>query len=575
MANANNNNAQQQIVVAAPPLTPLRYPSKDFNCLERWIRHFEAMAQANNWDDARQRAVLPTCLNNYALDEYYNLPNQYLIQVQGQPAPTIERVLNALNNRIGDFPNARSARTEFKNLQQNEGESIQEFSRRVRKLGEAANAHLNATGRQEANKDAFIDGLLDSEIRYTLLKEDPDTFNASAQRAIALEAIAKVENARYRPRRTGHVRWTQGDDDESGRKTEIRDLSTNVGMGLSDLMENQIRSFNKLLEQQERHTQIMERILVTQSRFLTEFAPAQRTSRSPARVDRNSNVQCYHCQDWGHFASRCPKRSTASRRQEDGSAETQPVVKMILQRAQRHETFNSASIENNSGIFGPTVYVDAKLNGKLHRALLDTGSKVNIISEQTYKLYSPPMLLSDFHDTVLSATNDPFRILGKFTGVLAFGPGMVIQTEFLVTPDTDVPLILGTPILQENQMSIDSQSRQLMMGTESSTVNLTFLWKTEKPGQVKVCGAESELQGRETLQTEKNYPLEPTSEDELNVICNLVKSDSSDHGTGLKTLNTVACFRDVFALNDAELGQTQLVEHDIDTGDAGPIKLAP
>ena len=155
---------------------------------------------------------------------------------------------------------------------------------------------------------------------------------------------------------------------------------------------------------------------------------------------------------------------------------------MILQRAQSLETLNSASIENNSGIFGPTVYIDAKLNGKLHRALLDTGSKVNILSEQTYKLYSPPMLLSDFHDTVLSATKDPFRILGKFTGVLAFGPGMVVQTEFLVTPGTDVPLILGTPILQENQMSIDFQSRQLMMGTESSTVSLTFIWKTEKTG---------------------------------------------------------------------------------------------
>ena len=81
------------------------------------------------------------------------------------PRPTIERVLNALNNRIDDFPSARSARTEFKNLQQNEGESIQEFSRRVRKLGEAANAHLNSSGGQEANEDAFIDGLIDSEIR--------------------------------------------------------------------------------------------------------------------------------------------------------------------------------------------------------------------------------------------------------------------------------------------------------------------------------------------------------------------------------------------------------------------------
>ena len=38
---------------------------------------------------------------------------------------------------------------------------------------------------------------------------------------------------------------------------------------------------------------------------------------------------------------------------------------MILQRAQRQTSFNSASIEASKGIFGPTVYIDAKLNGKV------------------------------------------------------------------------------------------------------------------------------------------------------------------------------------------------------------------
>ena len=106
---------------------PLRYLSRDFESFERWVRHFESMSNATNWDDQRQREVLPTCLNSYALDEYYNLPKHYFQQVQGQPAPNIARVLNALNNRIGDFPNARSARTEFKNLQQLEPDSIKEF----------------------------------------------------------------------------------------------------------------------------------------------------------------------------------------------------------------------------------------------------------------------------------------------------------------------------------------------------------------------------------------------------------------------------------------------------------------
>ena len=95
----------------------------------------------------------------------------------------------------------------FSNLNQ----SIQEFSRRVRKLEEAANAHLDVAGRQEANKDAFMDGLLDSEIRYTFLKEEPGSFNAATQRAIALEAISKAESSPLRGRRNGHVRWTKGE----------------------------------------------------------------------------------------------------------------------------------------------------------------------------------------------------------------------------------------------------------------------------------------------------------------------------------------------------------------------------
>ena len=90
----------------------------------------------------------PTCLNSYALDEYYTLPNHCFQQVQEQPAPTIARVLNALNNRIGDFHNARSARIEFQNLHLLESGFIRETLRRVLKLREAANAHLDVAGRQ-------------------------------------------------------------------------------------------------------------------------------------------------------------------------------------------------------------------------------------------------------------------------------------------------------------------------------------------------------------------------------------------------------------------------------------------
>ena len=37
----------------------------------------------------------------------------------------------------------------------------------------------------------------------------------------------------------------------------------------------------------------------------------------------------------------------------------------------------------------------------------------------------------------------------------------------------------------------------------------------------------------------------------------------------------ISTYRDVFALTDAELGQTKLVTHRIDTGDSAPIKIPP
>lgn len=295
-------------------LAPLRYPSKDFDSFERWVRHFEAMATANGWDDERQRRILPTCLNNFALDEYFNLPTQYREQVNGQPAPTIQRLVGALNSRIGDFPSGRSARAEFKALQQKETESIQEFSRRVRKLGEAANGHLGAEGKQEANKDAFMDGLLDSEIRYTLLKEDPANFNTAIQRALALDSIARAESVRLRNRRTGQVRWSQAEVRES------RDMAQECHQASA----SQTETLERILDQQSRQTEILQRLVEQQARWLDQKREAQlwrdpdtkpkTRSESPSGI--RSGTMCFKCHEYGHYANKCTQVPLNSRRPE-------------------------------------------------------------------------------------------------------------------------------------------------------------------------------------------------------------------------------------------------------------------
>ena len=97
------------------------------------------------------------------------------------------------------FRNQRTARAEFKNLIQGEKEGIQEFSRRIRSIGEVANHNMNAATRDDRNRQQFIDGLYDAEIQELLLREDPQNFSAAINRALSLDAVAR--NSRMRQRR--------------------------------------------------------------------------------------------------------------------------------------------------------------------------------------------------------------------------------------------------------------------------------------------------------------------------------------------------------------------------------------
>ena len=132
------------------------------------------------------------------------------------------------------------------------------------------------------------------------------------------------------------------------------------------------------------------------------------------------------------------------------------------------------------------------LDGQKHKSLVDTGSNVNILSEKTYSLYKQRSKLRPFREQVLSATNGLFEILGVFTGEITFNTGVKVKADLLVTPNTDVPLIVGTQLMEENEVSIDFHLKQLMMEKESYVVNLHFAYKPEVPRHVHLCETEPE-----------------------------------------------------------------------------------
>ena len=51
--------------------------------------------------------------------------------------------------------------------------------------------------------------------------------------------------------------------------------------------------------------------------------------------------------------------------------------------------------------------------------------------------------------------------------------------------------------------------------------------------------------------------------------------DGHDHQQQEQLWRLLAEFKDSFALNESDVGQTHLVQHEIDTGDARPIRMRP
>ena len=134
--------------------------------------------------------------------------------------------------------------------------------------------------------------------------------------------------------------------------------------------------------------------------------------------------------------------------------------------------------------------------------------------------------------------------------------------------------------MEENKVSIDFHSKQLMMEKESIVVNLHFAYKPEVPRHVHFCETEAQS-GPDQIETTEQIQHGVTAEthltlscdEELEQICSLAIPDINQQTDDRRTLPRE--FRDVFALNDNELRQKPLVQHEIDAGDTLPIKLAP
>ena len=101
---AGERRKKSKAVYEKSPIKPERFPGKDFNGWELWVKHYKSVAKANGWSDQQAIAALPACLTSWAVEEIETVPRKYIEKLPGEPSPTFSKLLEVLKPKFFNEP---------------------------------------------------------------------------------------------------------------------------------------------------------------------------------------------------------------------------------------------------------------------------------------------------------------------------------------------------------------------------------------------------------------------------------------------------------------------------------------
>ena len=156
------------------PIKPEKFPGNCFNRWEQWVKHYKSVVKANRWSDEQAIEALPACLTSWAVEEFETVPRHYVEKVLGEKTPQLDPLLEVLEPKMQQNRSKRATRSEFKSVKQMENESLKDYFRRVRYLGDLALSEKSLTERDQVLRIQFLDGLFDFRLQQKLYEDETD-----------------------------------------------------------------------------------------------------------------------------------------------------------------------------------------------------------------------------------------------------------------------------------------------------------------------------------------------------------------------------------------------------------------
>ena len=134
--------------------------------------------------------ALPACPTSRAVEEFETVPRHYVEKVLGEKVLKFDALLEVVEPKMQQYRSEKAARSEIKAVKQMGNESLKDYFRRVRYLGDLALSEKSLAERDQDLRDQFLDGLFDFRLQQKLYEDETDrNFCEVLYRAQELELI--------------------------------------------------------------------------------------------------------------------------------------------------------------------------------------------------------------------------------------------------------------------------------------------------------------------------------------------------------------------------------------------------